>query len=60
VKEGYFKGEYIDKVLNAIPNPRLSLHYDVIWRLLMVEIWYEIFINRDNIRRQMFDINKME
>ena len=58
VKEGYFKREYIDKVLNAIPNPRLNLHYDVIWKLLMVEIWYEIFINGD-VRKPMLDINKM-
>jgi asparagine synthase (glutamine-hydrolysing) len=59
VKEAYFKRDYIDKVLNAIPNPRLNLHYNVIWNLLTFEIWYEIFINGDNIRRPMLDINKM-
>jgi hypothetical protein len=37
LKEGYFKRDYIDKVLNAIPNPRLSLHYNVICNLLTFE-----------------------
>ena len=58
VKEGYFKRDHIEKVLNAIPNPRLNLHYNVIWNLLTFEIWYEIFINGD-VRTPKLDMNKM-
>jgi hypothetical protein len=59
VKEGYFRQEYIDNVLNALPNPKLSLHYNVIWNLLTFEIWYEIFINGD-VRSPKLDINKLD
>ena len=58
IKEGYFKKEYIDRILNELPNPRLRLHYDVIWNLLTFEIWYEIYINGD-VRNPKLDINKM-
>lgn len=58
VSEGFFKQDYISKVLNAIPNPRLNLHYNVIWNLLTFEIWYEIFINGD-VRKPKLDINKI-
>ena len=59
VKEGYFRQEYIDNVLNALPNPKLSLHYNVIWNLLTFEIWYEIFINGD-VRSPKLDINELD
>lgn len=58
VEEGYFKRDYIDKVLNAIPNPKLDLHYNVIWNLLTFEIWYDIFINGD-VEKPKLDINKI-
>lgn len=44
VKEGYIKKEYIEKILRAIPNPRLDLHYGVLWNLLTCEIWYGMYI----------------
>lgn len=58
VKEGYFKKEYIDRILNELPNPRLRLHYDVIWNLLTFEIWHEIYINGD-VKNPKLDINKL-
>ena len=58
VNEGYFKQDYINKVLNAIPNQRLNLHYNVIWNLLTFETWYEIFINGD-VRKPKLDMNKI-
>jgi asparagine synthase (glutamine-hydrolysing) len=45
VKRGFIKKEYIERILNAIPNPKLSLHYGVLWNILTCEIWYDIFIN---------------
>ncbi|MCK4526060.1 asparagine synthase (glutamine-hydrolyzing) [candidate division WOR-3 bacterium] len=58
VKDGYFKQDYINKVLNEIPNPRLNMHYNVMWNLLTFEIWYGIFINGD-VRNPELNINKM-
>lgn len=47
VKEGYIKREYVLKILNELPNPRLRLHYEVLWNLYTAELWYELFINGD-------------
>lgn len=48
IKEGYIKREYVEKILRAIPNPRLDLHYGVLWNLLVSEIWYGIYIEQDS------------
>jgi asparagine synthase (glutamine-hydrolysing) len=47
VKQGYIKKEYIEKILNAVPNPKLSLHYGVLWNMLTCEIWHRMFINTE-------------
>lgn len=47
VKEGYVNKEYIQKILKTVPNPRLDLHYGVLWNLLVSEIWYGMYINGD-------------
>lgn len=44
VQQGFIKKEYIEKILNAVPNPKLSLHYGALWNMLTCEIWYRIFI----------------
>ena len=50
VKNKLIRREYINKILNAVANPRLWLHYNVIWNLLAFEIWYDVFIERDDIK----------
>lgn len=49
VKERHINKEYIEKILRAVPNPKLSLHYGVLWNLLVCEIWYRIYID-ENVR----------
>lgn len=58
VQEGYIKQDYIGKILRAIPNPRLDLHYGVLWNLLVSEIWYGIYIDQDTAKKS-FNINKI-
>lgn len=57
VKEGFIKGDYINKILRTKPNPRLSLHYTVIWNLLAFEVWYEIYIRREELKKPNKNIN---
>jgi asparagine synthase (glutamine-hydrolysing) len=47
VTGGYIKKEYLDKVLDEIPNPKLNLHYGALWNLLTCEIWHRMFITTD-------------
>jgi asparagine synthase (glutamine-hydrolysing) len=48
VKQGYIQKGYVEKILDAVPNPRLDLHYGAMWNLLTCEIWHRIFIENDN------------
>ncbi|HQJ88866.1 MAG TPA: asparagine synthase (glutamine-hydrolyzing) [Methanoregulaceae archaeon] len=50
VSEGYINRDYVDKVLGALPNPKLTLHYGALWNLLTAEIWYHLFIENDGCR----------
>jgi asparagine synthase (glutamine-hydrolysing) len=47
IREGYIRKEYVERILGAVPNPRLDLHYGVMWNLLTCEIWYRIFIENE-------------
>jgi len=58
VKQGFIKKEYVEKILNAIPNPKLSLHYGVLWNMLTCEIWHRMYIDGD-MKKPHFDMNKI-
>jgi len=58
VQQGYLKKDYINKILNSIPNPKLTLHYGVIWNMLMAEIWHGIYIDGDALR-PTFNLEKI-
>lgn len=47
VSRGLIKKSYIERVLNQLPNPKLTLHYGALWNLLTCEIWYNLFIEGD-------------
>ncbi|MBD3387403.1 MAG: asparagine synthase (glutamine-hydrolyzing) [Candidatus Altiarchaeales archaeon] len=47
VSDKLIKKEYFDKILGEVPNPRLRLHYDLIWSLYAAEIWYNMYIVGD-------------
>jgi len=49
VKNGYINKEYVEKILNEVPNPKLNLHYGVIWNLLTCEIWDRMYIESDSL-----------
>ena len=50
--------EYIDKILHHTAQRYLVKHYCLIWSLLAFEIWYDIYINSDDISHPELDINK--
>ena len=46
VKNHVVKEEYIKKILTSKPNPELTRKYILIWNLLGLEVWWDIYINR--------------
>jgi asparagine synthase (glutamine-hydrolysing) len=58
LRNGFIKKEYLDKILSHSPQPYLVKHYCLMWSLLGFEIWYDMYINNDDIVHPQFDINK--
>jgi len=50
VRDGWLNREYIAKVLSSLPNPRLDLHYNVLWNMFAFEVWYRLFIEGDGTK----------
>jgi len=48
VKQGFIKKEYVEKILNAVPNPKLDIHYGAMWNILTCEIWHRMYIEKGN------------
>ena len=43
---GLFNYDYIDKILNTRPSPRLRWHYFYLWLLIGFDIWHKIFVEK--------------
>jgi asparagine synthase (glutamine-hydrolysing) len=44
-QSGVFNVDFVQKVLEAKPHPRLRWHYFLLWQMIGVELWNEIFID---------------
>lgn len=44
---GWFNYTYIRRILDAPPHPRLRWHYYFIWLAVGLEIWAQMFLERD-------------
>jgi asparagine synthase (glutamine-hydrolysing) len=41
---GVFNTDFVQRVLQAKPHPRLRWHYFLLWQMIGVELWREIFV----------------
>lgn len=44
-RSGVFNTDFVQKVLDAKPHPRLRWHYFLLWQMIGVELWSEIFVD---------------
>jgi asparagine synthase (glutamine-hydrolysing) len=44
-RSGMFNADFVQKVLDAKPHPRLRWHYFLLWQMIGVELWSEIFVD---------------
>jgi hypothetical protein len=40
-----FNPEFVHSVLHARPHQRLRWHYFVLWQMIGVELWHELFVD---------------
>lgn len=48
-RTGIFNPEFVRNVLDATPHQRLRWHYFVLWQMIGVEMWHDIFIEREGV-----------
>jgi hypothetical protein len=46
VREGYVRESYLRSLLNRPPQEALTPHYKLLWKLVGLEIWYQMYIVR--------------
>ena len=51
VQNELIKKKYINQILTHKTTPNLVKHYCLFWSLLVFEIWYEIFINEEELEK---------
>ena len=49
-EQGIFRYEFVKSILNARPSPLLRWHYFMLWQLLGLKFWQEIFLEKRNWR----------
>ena len=42
--DGIFRPSFVERVLRARPHPRLRWHYFMLWQMIGLEFWKELFI----------------
>lgn len=50
---GWFNYDYLRRILDHPPHPRLRWHYFYLWLVLGLEIWYQMFIEGDVTRPEL-------
>lgn len=55
-QQGIFNYNYIHKILNHRPNPRLRWHYNYLWVVLGFAIWEKMFITSNKYQNSEFDL----
>jgi asparagine synthase (glutamine-hydrolysing) len=47
VREGFVRERYLHKLLNTGPRRELTPHYKLLWKVLALEIWYQMYVVHD-------------
>jgi len=51
-RQGIFNYEYLQRILNHPPDPRLRWHYNFLWIVLGLAVWEKMYIQTENYRRR--------
>lgn len=53
-EQGIFNYDYIQKIMNYPPHPKLRWHYNYLWVVMGIAIWQKMFIDSDNYKNRVF------
>lgn len=49
VKEGLVQSSYVDKSLEKGPKQEMTHHHKLLWKLVALEIWYQMYISGEDV-----------
>jgi len=59
VKKGYLRKDYIQNVLNKPLSQTMTRHYNNLWNMLSFEVWFNQFIENENINNAFQSLDEM-
>lgn len=57
-KQGLFNYEYIKRIINHSPDPKMRWHYNFLWILVGFSIWEKMYISSDDFISREFSLEK--
>ncbi|MHA1961652.1 MAG: asparagine synthase (glutamine-hydrolyzing) [Candidatus Thorarchaeota archaeon] len=58
IAEGLMSKKYVERVVNHDPTPALTKHYCLALSLFTFEIWYDIYMKNENLRKPRLDASR--
>lgn len=55
-EQGLFNYNYLQKIMNYKPHPKLRWHYNYLWVVMGIAIWQRMFIETNNFEKQDFEL----
>ena len=58
-RRGYFKYDYIHRIIDHKITPKLRWHYHYIIKLMAIELWHRIYIDQDDLYKPKLQIDDL-
>jgi asparagine synthase (glutamine-hydrolysing) len=57
-KQGIFNYNYLKKIMEHSPNPKLRWHYNYLWVVMGLGIWQKMFIDTDAFKSKQIELQQ--
>jgi asparagine synthase (glutamine-hydrolysing) len=54
-KQGIFNYDYLKRIMQHSPNPKMRWHYNYLWVVLGIAIWQKMYIDSDNFTKKIVE-----
>ncbi len=55
-KQGIFNYQYLKRILDHSPHPKMRWHYNYLWIVMGLAIWQKMYIDSDSYKNKIFDL----
>jgi asparagine synthase (glutamine-hydrolysing) len=54
-RQGIFNYDYLKRIMQHSPNPKMRWHYNYLWVVLGIAIWQKMYIDSDNFAKKIVE-----